>query len=184
MTTVRKFLAMGVALLVGVVAVMAVQAAEVDTQKRLFDREQLQVHTGVALVNSATADYSKWQPLVTIAPDSQHALYSCRVVLDLGLATTGFGAVYTSGTITATVQRKVDGTNWRNANNLATATVTGTLAGATGEQLSIDFDLSSIGPTEGARIAIRISSVSNTNVSIPYVVYYRAGSKATFTPAS
>lgn len=159
-------------------------ALATDTTSRLFDREQLQITTGTATVNSMTADYSKWQPLVTITPEATHALQDVRVTLDLGKASTGFGAVYTTGTITASIQRKVDGTNWRTDNNLATPTVTGTLAGATGEQLALELVVGEVGPAQSLRIVVRISSVSNTNVTLPYVVTYRAGAKATITPAS
>lgn len=177
----RSARGLAVAIFLGVV--LAGLAYGADAEKRLFDREKLQVSTGTATINSATADYSKWQPLVTIAPDGQHALQDVEVVLDLNQATTGFGAVYTSGTITASFARKVDGTNWRIANNQATATVSGTTAGSSAGGLSLDLGPVLANPTEGIAVYVKISSVSNTNVTVPYVVYYRAGARATVTPA-
>lgn len=186
MKNIRNNLAnlLAVAIVLLVAYAFKAYSAEVDSTMRLFDREQTNIHTGSAVINSATADYSKWQPIVTITPENTHAVYDCRVVLDLAKASTGFGAVYTSATITATVQRKVDGANWRSESNNATATVTGTLAGAASEGLSLSLLAGTAGNTESLRIAVRVSAVNNTNVTIPYVVYYRSGAKATITPAN
>lgn len=177
MSFTQKFLGVVVA---AVLAMTGLALATTDTNKRLFDREMLQIQTGTATVNSATADYSSWQGFITITPDNGHALLDCKVVLDLAKASTGFSAVYSSGTIQATVARKVDGTNWRGATNLATTAISGTNAAG----LSLELTPGLCSPGESVRINIKISTVSNTNVDIPFVVYSRTGVRCVVTPAS
>lgn len=147
--------------------------------KRLFDRETLQVETNSATATMTAQDWTTWNPIITIAPDSNHALFNVRVVVDLAKASTGFAAGYTSGTIQFTVSRKTDGTNWRPAANLATTALSGTNAAG----LGIDLLVGEVGPTEQVRIEIKLSA-EGADIVFPYVCYYRAGAKATFTNAA
>lgn len=147
-----------------------------DTDTRLLDRSKMQVSTGTATMTMANADFTTWQAFCTIVPDGQHALYDTRVVVDLAKASTGFAAVATSATIQLSVARKVDGTNWRTATNLATTAVSGTNAAA----LSAEMVIGSVGPTEQVRLTCKLSA-EGTDFVLPFVVYYRSGARATIT---
>lgn len=155
-------------------------ATATDTDKRLLDRSRLEISTGTAAITTTAAVWTSWTALLTIAPQADHAMYDCVVVFDLAKTTTGFATTHTSETITFSVARAVDGTNYRTANNLATATLSGTNAAG----LSIELNLGPINPTEAAKIMIKLSAEVADNTSIPYVVYYRAGARAVFTPAT
>lgn len=156
-----------------------VPAGAADTQTRLVDDAKLRISTGTAAITTTAADFTAWQSLIAITPDGSHAMKRVRVVVDLAKATTGFAATYTSGTISLSVARAVDGTNYRTASNLATATVSGTNAAG----LSLELDLGDINPTEAAKVMVKVSAESNSNTSFPYVVYYQCPAQATFTPA-
>lgn len=151
-----------------------------DTDKRLLDRSRLEISTGTAAITTTSANFTTWQPCLTIAPDGAHALADVKVVVDLAKATTGFAATYTSETITFTVARKVDGTNWRSAGNKATTAVSGTNAAA----LCVELDLGVVGPDEQVRVELKLSAEGNSNTELPYVLYYRGGTRATVTPSS
>jgi hypothetical protein len=170
--------------IVAFLVVLAGPARGADSNKRFFDREQLQVATGTATINSATATYSNWQPLITFTMDGATAAQDIDVILDLNQASTGFGAVYTSATINVTWARKVDGTNWRVETNSTSGTVSGTTASASTGGLAVRLHCPVASPGESLACYVIISSVNATNVTIPYVVYYRAGVKATITAAS
>jgi len=170
--------------IVAMLTILVGPASGADAVYRHFDREQLQKTTGTATVNSATANYANWQPLITLTPDPNHSLADVVLVLDLNQATTGFGAVYTSATINVTWARKVDGTNWRFETNKATGTISGTTAGAATGGLAVELTTPEAAPGEILACSIVISSVNATNVTIPFVVYYKAGAKATITAAN
>lgn len=178
MSTLKRILAV-VALCLAV-GVLASVATATDQEKNLYDRSKLTSSTGTAVLNTTTATLTAWSTLITITPQPEHAMFDVVVVLDLAKATTGFAAGYTSETISFSVARAVDGTNYRTANNLATAAVSGTNSGG----LSIEINLGPINPTEAAKVMVKLSAESANNASIPYVVYYRAGARATVTPAS
>lgn len=162
------------------VAACALMARAADSDKRLIDRSRLEISTGTAAITTTAANWTGWTALLTIAPQADHAMYDCIVVIDLAKATTGFAATYTSETIQFSVARAVDGTNYRTADNLATTA----LAGSSAAGLSVELNLGPIGPTEAAKVMVKLSAEGNSNTSFPYVVYYRAGARATFTPAS
>jgi hypothetical protein len=176
MNTLNKLLAGVLAL--ALVAIAVPQAFATDTTKRLFDRGELKISTGSATATMAAQNWTGFNPILTIAPQADHALYNCRVVIDLAKASTGFAAGYTTQTIQFVVSRKVDGTNWRQANNTATTALTGTNAASQ----SIEIFLGEVGPTEQVRIEIKLSA-ENADIVFPYVVMYRAGAAATFTSA-
>lgn len=168
------------ALLLAAGLLFASVASATDVSRRLFDREQLQVSTGTATITSTAADFTTWQRAITIVPDANHALYDVVVVIDLDKATTGFTTAYTTGTIVFSTGRKIDGTNWRVATNLITTAI----SGDNSDGLSIELNLGNVDPTESVGLYWKVSAESNTNASFPYTIHYRAGVRATITPAS
>lgn len=151
-----------------------------DSVVRMIDRTKLEISTGTATLNTASAVWTSFQPLLTIEPNSVYCAYDVKVVFDLAKATTGFAATYTSETIQFSVQRKVDGSNWRTADNKTTTAISGTNSSG----MSIELDLGVVNPTEGIRIVAKLSAENNNNVVFPYVLYYRSGERGTVTPAS
>lgn len=166
-------LLVGMALLGSTAAIFAA-----DSEKRLFDRAKLVVSTGTSTCTMSAAVWTNATTVLTIAPQTEHALYNARVVFDLDKATTGFGQVFTSGTIVFKIARKVDGTNWRVEDNTKTTAISGTNA-ASG---AISLELGEVGPDEQVRIMVVLSAETGDFV-LPYVVYYRAGARATLTPS-
>lgn len=166
------------------VGALAYTAGAADSDKRLFDRAKLEVSTGTAYIDTSAATYTSFVALVTITPDDQHALMECKVVIDLDKATTGFADAtgYDSETIQFCVERKVDGTNWRAAKNLelpATA-----LAADDADNTSVELDIGLVGPDEDVRVSVKLSAEAESDVALPYVVYYRSGARATITAAT
>lgn len=149
------------------------------TVKKLFDRSQLQVETGTAAMVMASLDWTLYQPLLTLAPTGDFAMYDVKVCIDLAKASTGFAAGYTTETLIATIARKVDGTNSRVAANKATTAITGTNAAGS----MLELDLGTIGPGEQAQIKVKLS-VEGADISLPFSVYYRSGAVAVLTPAA
>lgn len=178
MNRIQKLVAGLVALACVALAVPAF--ATTDATKRLFDRAEIHVATGTAVIDTSTANWTTYQPIVTIAPQADHALYNARIVVDLAKASTGFAAGYTSETIVFCVQRKVDGTNWRTSTNLATTAVSGTNSAS----CSIELALGEVTPTEQIRIVVKLSAEGASNTDLPFVLTYRAGAAATITPSS
>lgn len=172
-----RFLALVLALLA--VAFVG-HALATDSDAQLYSRSKLEVSTGTAVITTTSADYTSYQTLVTITNPSGAALEDVRFVVDLAKATTGFAATYTSGTVQISVARKVDGTNYRTAVNLANAAVSGTNSTA----LSVDIWAGDVGPNETIKLMVKVSAESNSNTDLPYVVTYRGSSRATVTPTT
>lgn len=162
-----------VAILVGAVALSAGRA---DESLRFHDRSQIQARSGVAAIDSAAETWTSYAPIVTILPTPGFAMHDVRVVFDLALADDGWAAGATSETIRFAAARRVDGTNWRVDLQQETATVSGTNAAGRSASLS----LGTIGPTEGLTLQAVLSAEVDDVVKIPYVVYYRSGTTATF----
>lgn len=151
-----------------------------DFSSRLFDSQIMTSSVGTASINSATATYTSWQRLITITPQPGQAMQDLRVVLDLDAATTGVASTLTSQTLQFTIARKIDGTNWRYDNNLATAT----LSGSNSTGLAIELSAGLVGPTETVAIAVKASSMTGVAVmTLPSLIYYRSQSRATVTLA-
>lgn len=176
----RNFLILG-ALLTTLLAVVYATAAEQNV--KFQDRQRFLIETGTADVDVSAADYEAgFVNLLTISPADSVAMHDVVLVLDLDKTTTGFNDVAT-GTVTATfaVQRKIDGTNWRT--DIANVTTGITAASAAGR--SLEFDLGTIGPTQGARLAVTVGDEATSgDMEFPYVVSYRSGASATFTPVA
>lgn len=151
-----------------------------DSAKRLYDRSELQVTEGVAAITTTAADFTAWQPMLTVTPESGYGLWDTKILIDLDKATTGFASTYTSGTITFALARKVDGTNWRVEPGTATTAISGTNSAACAIELSPGV----VGPDEAVRIMMKVSAESNSNTALPFTLYYRAGTRATVTPSS
>lgn len=152
-----------------------------DSDSRLLNREKMQISAGTAFVRTASFTYTSWQSLIVIAPDSANCLDTVRVVIDLDHASNGFVAGYTSQTIQFSVARKVDGTNWRTCNNLATTALAASSAGSQ----SIELAIGNIGPTEQLEVTVKLSSTTGQpDIALPYVIYYQAGVRAAITPQS
>lgn len=172
----RYFLA---AILLCVVA-FAGLAKATDFSFRLFDSQVMTSSIGTASLNSATATYTNWQPLITITPVPGQALQDLRIVIDLDQASTGVATQLTSQTLQFTTFRKIDGTNTRYANNLATTALSGTNS----SKQSIELIGGLAGPTETVGLAVKASSMTGLAVAtIPYVIYYRSQSRVTVTAA-
>lgn len=151
-----------------------------DSTTRFIDNAKLEVSTGTSTLTMANADFTTWQPFLTITPDGSTGLKRVRVVIDLAKATTGFAAVFAAQTIQFSVARKVDGTNYRTGNNTITTAISGTNSAGMG----IDLDVGDVGPSEVCQIQVKLSAETGTSVQFPYVVYYQAGTRATLTPST
>lgn len=163
-----------------VVSASALTWAGAKERPRLYDSQVARIHSGTALIDVSALDWTGYQPLLTIAPTSGHALYDGIVTFDLDSNTgsaTGFATGYTSETIRFAVGRKIMG-SWRIDTEKQSATVAGTAAGSR----SVTLDLGIVGPTEQVRIYVLVST-EQTDVNVPYVLSYRAPSDATLTDA-
>lgn len=166
------------ALLLGFAAA-ALSWAGARERPKLYDAQVARIHSGTALIDVSALDWTGYQPLVTITPTSGHALNDGIVTLDLDFAdnANGFAGGYTSETIRFAVARKIQG-NWRIDTERQSATVAGTAAG----DRSVTLNLGIVGPTELARIYVLVSA-EQTDVTIPYVLSYRAPSDVALTDA-
>lgn len=117
--------------------------------------------------------------ILEIAPQTGSPVMECEVWLDLAKATTGFGAVESTATITFQVARKVDGTNWRRE-AINEAALTGTLAATRMQKIRVGH----ISVTHGCRIYATTSADVTSDIEIPYVVAYRAAQAPTVTPVA
>jgi len=125
--------------------------------------------------DSAQAENTGWFVLLTIAPVAGGPIRDCRVFLDMAKATTGYGAVESSATISFRVARKVDGTNWRGGT--PTTAVSGTnYAGRLQE-----IEIGNVDPTESARIEALMSADATGDIEIPYAGYYEGPIAPTVT---
>ena len=155
--------------------------ADSNLPVRLYDKQQLQVHKGVAAINPGGLTWTNYNALLTITPASNFGMINCRVVVDLDKTTSGFATGATSQTITFDVARKVDGTNWRTSQNLETTAISGT--NSTGRAIELNFG--DVGPNETVALYAKVSSVSALqNVGLPYVLMYRAGTAAVISASN
>lgn len=146
---------------------------------RLLHEKRFRIETGTADIDVSAADYTSWQPLLTIEPAGGAPIDDVEIVLDLDKATTGFAAQHTSQTIQFALERKVDGANWRRVQQSETTAVAGDDAGGLAAQLRAE----NVGPAEDLRVVCKMSAENAVDVEIPYCVYYR-GEAATFTPVA
>lgn len=137
-----------------------------------------QVLTGTTDIDDSVQTESTAFNILTIAPATGYPLRSCKVVLDLAKATTGFAAVESTATINFRVARKVDGTNWRLGQAVLGTALTGTLAAGR----SVEIDVGPVGVTEQARIYAEMSADATADMEIPYAVIYEGLSAPTVTP--
>lgn len=153
-------------------------------EARLFDRSLLRVETGTAYIDTSAAVYTAFVNLLTITPDPGGAMQDVRVVIDLDLTTTGFAEAtgYDTETIQFSVSRKVDGTNWRTAQNLIVPSTA--LAADDADNKSVELIIGEVGPTEDVRVVVILSAEAASDVALPYLVYYRAAAGATVTPVT
>lgn len=181
-----KRIALVLILLVGVLGALGTflvsRAEATDSDKRLFDRNQVEISTGTAYIDTSAADYTSYQTLITIEPNTKHALQDVKVVIDLDKASTGFASAsgYDTETIQFSIARKVDGTNWRTATNKATTA----LAADNADGLSVELDIGLVCPDEDVRVMVKLSAEAAGDVALPYVIYYRSGATATVTAAT
>lgn len=134
------------------------------------------VVTGTTDIDDSVQTESTAFPILTIAPATGYPLVACEVWLDLAKATTGFGAVESSVTVTFAVARKVDGTNWRRQ-AIVEAALSGTLAAARMQRI----DLGVVTVTEAAAIYATFSADVTSDMEIPYAVVYRGLAAPTIT---
>lgn len=165
-------------LALALVAIVGLPALATTSTKRLFDEAELKIEHGTATATMTAAVWTNATTVLTIAPEGQHALQDVRAVFDLDKATTGFGTVFSSATIKFSIARKVDGTNWRISKNLDLSTITGTAAAGQSAELVIG----EVAPGEDVRVMITLSAETG-NFVMPFLVYYRAGARATITPS-
>lgn len=152
-------------------------AAGTETTPRMFDRSIARVYSGQTSIDVSASNYTSYVNCLTITPDDNNAMYDVQVTFDLdfGDSVQGFAGGYTSETIRFAVARKIHGA-WRIDTERQSATVAGTAAG----DRSVTLTVGMIGPVEDCRVYVTVST-EQTDVELPYVVYYRAGSAATFT---
>lgn len=140
--------------------------------------------TGEADIDISAADYTNWQNLIAIEPAAGAPLLHCRIVFDLDKATTGWAAVATTHTIQFAVSRKVDGTNYRRADNSSNVVPGTALAGDNADGDCVILDIGPVGVTEDVRIEVKVSAEPGADVEIPYSVYYTALAAPTITPVA
>lgn len=148
---------------------------------RMFDRSIARVTSDVSWVDVSAADYTSYQTLVTIAPEDGHALNDVRVVVDLDFETgnvNGFAGGYTSETAVFALQRKVWG-NWRTDEQSDTTAIDGDSS----DSVCLSLPAGLVGPTEQLRVVVKLSA-EQTDIKIPFSVYYRSGAAATLTTVS
>lgn len=146
-----------------------------DTDVRLYDKAQIQVHTGTTDVDASAADYTSFQALLTIEPAANTAMHDVLITLDLDKTTTGFVTVSKSVTSQLALQRKIDGTNWRT--DIASIQ---TLSTATAWEQSKTFEVKTIEPGADLRVVV-LQSSEGGDMEVPYRVTYRSAKVATFT---
>lgn len=150
-----------------------------DTTAKFTDAGVAHIESGVAYVDVSAAVYTSYVNLLTIENDQ--AMVDVTIVIDLDFGTddiNGFAGGYTSETIQFAVARKIQG-NWRVDDEVETATV----AGDSADLRSVTLRPVITGPVEDLRVYVKLSA-EQADVTLPYVVYYRAQQKATFTPVS
>lgn len=177
MSHTQKVLAAVLLLLAGLGAVVRSALAGTETSVRLIDKQIARVHSGSSDVDVSAAVYTGYVTLLTIAPESNQALYDAQITLDLdfGDSSNGFAGGYTSETIQFAVARKVQGL-WRIDDELETATVAGSNAG----DRCVTLKIGMVGPEESLRIYVRLSAEQG-DITVPYVLYYRSGGSVTVT---
>jgi hypothetical protein len=172
-------------LVLGVFGALALRGERAQAEDlRFFDRSLVRTSSGTAYIDTSAADYTAWQTLITITPESGHALEDVRVVVDLDKATTGFADAtgYDTETIQLSVALKVDGTNWRTITNLAAPSTA--IAADNADDLAVELNLRTVGCTEGLKVMVKLSAEAASDVALPYVIYYRSAAAATVTPAT
>jgi len=135
--------------------------------------------TGVADIDVSAADYTGFQTLLTVQPNTGVILADVRIAFDWNKATTGWDKVATAAdTLDSVVVSKVDGTNWRTraTGTQVTANGDGTLDDSESGQ---EFSLGLVG-AEGARVKVKVSA-ERGDVEIPYRVTYRGSAAPTVT---
>lgn len=125
--------------------------------------------TGEADIDVSVADYTSAQALLTIAPAAGYPVDDVIVMFDLAKATTGFAAGYTTQTLLLTLQRKVDGTNWRDELPAVHTAITGTNAAGKLARINVG----TIGPNEQARIMATLSAETANDAELPYAINFR-----------
>lgn len=169
-----------VALLLAVFLALGARAWATSTEARYFDRSLIRAETGTAVIDSAAGVWTGFLPVLTVAPPAGNGMQDVVIVIDLAKATTGWATVATSETITFGVQRAIDGTNYRTDAQDATTAISGTNSATR----SVTLHIGLVGPNEALKIAAKLSAETSTNPNLPYVVYYLAPERATFTPSS
>lgn len=168
-----RFLALA---LVALSLLVASPAQADDREEQLFDRSQLRVFTGTASCDLADQDWTSYAAVCTITPAVGVALQDVEVTIDLAKASTGFAAGHTSQTITFTISKKVDGSNWRNDASLATTAISGTNAASS----SVTLKIGNVSEDEAVRIVAKLSTESSAaDFDLPVVVTYRSSVRAT-----
>lgn len=137
------------------------------------------VLTGELVIDESAADWSNYQNIITITPDSSSPLREVRLDLDLAKATTGFAAGYAAQTLTLQVYRKTDGTNWRG--EAAQSALSGTNAAGRVFPLSIGI----VGVADAVKVMAKLSAENGGSVisEIPYRIHYLAATAPTVVAA-
>jgi hypothetical protein len=150
-------------------------------QKRLFSRGELKIVSGTATLDLTGADFTTYQPALTITPQADHALEDLRIAIDLAKAATGFSAQFTTQTIQFVISRKIDGTNWRRIKSTETAALSGNNAANTGALSgAMELFVGDVGPGQAVRVEVVLSSENGVStVALPFVATYKAGEPAT-----
>ena len=130
---------------------------------------------GTTDIDDSAQTETSWFPILTIAPVAGGPIRDCVVYFDMAKATTGYGVVESSATISFRVARKVDETNWRGGT--ATTATSGTnYAGRLQE-----VEVGNVDPDHDARIEILMSADATSDIELPYVGYYEGPIAPTVT---
>lgn len=128
----------------------------------------LNVLSGTTDIDDSAATETTAFVLLTVAAPAAEDLHDVEVWLDLHKATTGYGAVESTATITFAVARKVDGTNWRRE-AVNEAALSGTLAANRMQKITVGR----IPAGDSVRIYATMSADATADMEIPYQVIYR-----------
>lgn len=129
---------------------------------------KLNVLSGTTDIDDSAGTESTPFVLLTVAAPSGEDLHDVEVWFDLAKATTGYGAVESSATITLAVARKVDGTNYRRE-AINEAALSGTNAASRMQKVTVGR----IPAGDDIRVYATMSADATSDMEIPYKVIYR-----------
>lgn len=143
----------------------------IDNKSTFYEPYEVRTETGTADIDISEADYTAAPvALLTIEPTAGAPLQALRIMLDLDKDTTGFIDTHTTETLQVIIQKKVDGTNWRNV-QIGTAAAANDRDGGN-EADAEEYLVGDLTAGEAVRVAVLLSA-EVADVEIPYRLNYR-----------